>query len=170
MRHVIGFIIGLVLAPVILLASGWALPRFVTINGFGGTFVSFTGITALGALALLALVLACTLTAPRLTPLVPGIAGLTLVGVTAAHLLRPGLADRVPGLPGLEGALTLLPLGLYLPLALALIIPLFVPSRWQSYRPRGAHAAGEDEEYFEDLYDDDGDEAAPPRRRDAGAA
>jgi hypothetical protein len=47
-----------------------------------------------------------------------------------------------------------------LPLAVAFLIPLFFPSRWRSYRPRGAHAAeaDEDDEGFAALLDDRDDE------------
>ncbi|GLU48441.1 hypothetical protein [Nocardiopsis ansamitocini] len=160
MRHVVGFIVGIVLVPVILLGTGWALPRITAVAESGGTFVGVTGLSAIGALSLLALFVAVVLAAPRLTPLLPGSAGLALAGLTALDLVRPDLVARIPHYPGVAGATTLLELGLYLPLALALILPLFLSSRWQSYRPRGAHAFGkgeepdEDDDDYEDSYAD----------------
>ncbi|TDQ44172.1 hypothetical protein [Actinorugispora endophytica] len=155
MRHFFGLIIGLLLAPVVLLGSGWVLPRVTALAGSGGTFLGVGGLATLGTLGVLALVLALVLVPPRLTPLVPGVAGLGLAGFTAVHLLRPGLVDLVPGsvlVPGLPGAVVLLESGLYLPLALAMLVPVFWPSRWRSYRPRGAHAFNDDD------YEDDEEE------------
>jgi len=70
----------------------------------------------------------------------------------------PGLG--VVQLPGEEGVRALLEAGLVLPLSVAFLIPLFFPSRWRSYRPRGAHAAeaDEDDEGFAALLDDRDDE------------
>ncbi|GAA3765286.1 hypothetical protein [Salinactinospora qingdaonensis] len=169
MRHLVGFVVGLILAPAILLGMGWALPRLQTIAGYNGTFLSFSGLTTVAALSTLALIVSVALAAPRLTPLVPGIAGLLLVGASAVHIVRTDLIDTLPlpaPVPGLEGATTLLSLGVYVPVGAALLIPLLLPSRWQSYRPRGAHAAHEEDDYLDDFYDDededdDGEEPAP---------
>ncbi|RCV47494.1 hypothetical protein [Marinitenerispora sediminis] len=170
MRHVVGFVVGLVvLTPLCLLGVGWAFRLVSAVAQGGGTLLAGSGLVGIAALCALALLLAVLLAAPRLTPLVPAVAGMALVGLTAAHLLRPELAERVPALPGVEGALSLLSLGLFLPVALALVVPMFLPSRWQSYRPRGAHAAGEEGDYLDAFYDDEPesgtDRAAAGRRR-----
>lgn len=167
MRHFFGFVFGLLLGPALLLASGWVLPRTAALVGSDRGFLGLGELLTLAALLALALVVALVLVPPRLTPLIPGAAGLVLAGVTVVHLVRPRWADLVPDtltvpvvggvrLFGREGALTLLEAGLLLPLALALLVPLVFPSRWLSYRPRGAHALGDDDEDgFADLADDD---------------
>ncbi|MDA8370006.1 MAG: hypothetical protein M0026_09045 [Nocardiopsaceae bacterium] len=164
MRHVAGFFVGLILAPVVLLGTGWALPRLIETNGSGGTFVSTTGLIPVAALGAVALLAGLALVPPRLTPLLPGVAGLGLIAVTAVEVVRPDLVERLPDLPGLEGALTLTGLGVYLPAAVVLLLPLFVPSRWRS-RDEGGPVTEED--YFNGLYDEDyedeGRQARSPR-------
>ncbi|MFD0775066.1 hypothetical protein ACFQZ2_14105 [Streptomonospora algeriensis] len=152
MRHFVGFIAGLLLAPVLMLGTGWTLPRFVDLETTGQSLVTTQGALAIGAGAVVALLVALVLVPPRLTPMLPGIAGLSLVGVTAVQVLRPELVARVPGLPGVEGATTLLSVGAYLPLGLALFLPMLVPSRWAGKdRAQGVS----EEEYFDGLYDED---------------
>nr|WP_246425269.1 hypothetical protein [Streptomonospora nanhaiensis] len=131
------------------------MPRFVDLNAAGRSFTTTGGLVSLGALAVVALLVGLALALPRLTPLLPGVAGLTLVALTAAHHLRPDLAERAPALPGLEGAVTLLELGAYLPLGLALFLPMLVPARWAG-RERGHEVT--EEEYFDGLYDEDYEE------------
>lgn len=161
MRHFFGFFLGLLLTPVTVVAGGWCLPRTADLVNTQSAFPKVDALVTIGVLSALAFLLALTLIPPRLTPLVPGMAGLGLAGLTAAHLLRPGLVDLVPGswsIPGMPGSLTLLESGLLLPVALAMVVPLFWPSRWQNYRPRGAHAftqgsGYDDDEGFGDLVD-----------------
>ncbi|PSK98924.1 hypothetical protein CLV63_104148 [Murinocardiopsis flavida] len=165
MRHVVGFIVGMMLAPIVLIGLGWAYPRLAAIAARdGATFVSATGLSAVGVLSVLAVLLGLSAAAPRLTPLLPGIAGLSLVGVTAAHVMRPELIGRLPAVPGMDGAQTLLALGVFLPLSVALIVPMFLPARWRRYQ--AAHSTDEVEEYFDGLYDSEEEEyEEQPRRR-----
>ncbi|WP_017537709.1 MULTISPECIES: hypothetical protein [Nocardiopsis] len=166
MRHFVGFFVGLLLAPLVVFGVGWAQPRLAALNGAGGTFAGPAGAVTAGGLCALALVVAVVLVGPRLTPLLPGIAGLTLMAASATAVLRPGLADRVPGwVPGQEGALSLLELGVFLPLAVLLVAPLMVPSRWV----REEHGGVSPDEYFDGLYDEDYEDggAAGAQRRPA---
>ncbi|MDT0303749.1 hypothetical protein [Streptomonospora wellingtoniae] len=152
MRHFVGFIVGLALAPVLMLGTGWALPRFVGLEERGQSIATVDGAVALGAAGIVGLLVALVLVPPRLTPLLPGIAGLTLIGLTAVQVLRPALVERLPALPGVEGAVTLLSIGAYLPLGLALFVPMLAPSRWAG-RERARDVT--EEEYFDGLYDED---------------
>ncbi|MDA0563438.1 hypothetical protein LG943_03705 [Streptomonospora sp. S1-112] len=160
MRHLVGFLVGLILAPVVALGTGWVLPRFIDLDADGRTFATAGGLVAVGTLAVVALLVGLALALPRLTPLLPGVAGLTLAGLTTAHHLRPDLVERVPALPGLEGAVTLLELGAYLPLGLALFLPMLIPSRWAG-RERRPEVT--EEEYFDGLYDEDYEDPQRPR-------
>lgn len=163
MRHFVGFIAGLLFVPVILAGTGWALPRLREVSEGAGTFLTSPAPVAVAVLAGIAFLVALAIGMPRLTPLLPSIAGIVLAGVTVAHEVKPRLLQNVPDLPGAEGARFLLELGLYLPLSLALIVPLFVPDRW-----RGNHRAGiDEEEYFHGLYDEDYEQPNDARDRDS---
>ncbi|GAB3473116.1 hypothetical protein [Nocardiopsis coralliicola] len=162
MRHFVGFIVGLLLAPVILVGLGWAQPRLAGLAEGGGTFTGAGGLVTVAGLSAIALVVAVAVAAPRLTPLLPGIAGLTLFAATAVMVLRPGVFDRVPAaVPGIDGAELLLRLGAVLPVALLLAVPLLIPGRWVPDDPGGVS----EDEYFDGLYDEDYEEDRSPRRR-----
>ncbi|WP_046470565.1 hypothetical protein [Allosalinactinospora lopnorensis] len=161
MRHVVGFLAGLILAPVILLGSGWAFARLTGLNRDGAAFLSTSGLVTLAGMCGLALLLALLMVPPRLTPLLPGVAGLSLAGFTAIHVLRPEILERLPSLPGLGGAITLTGLGLYLPLGLALIVPMFAAARWSRREMVEENLASG--EYLDGIYED-GEEAQLPRR------
>ncbi len=154
MRHVIGFLAGLVLAPVLLLGSGWAFTRIGGLGGGETAFLTTSGLLTLAGLFGLALLLGLIMVPPRLTPLLPGITGMSLVAFTAVNVLRPELFERLPSVPGLGGALTLTGLGLYLPLAFALVMPMFVGSRWvrETVYEEGPVTP---DEYFDGLYEEE---------------
>ncbi|MBB6171799.1 hypothetical protein HNR23_001859 [Nocardiopsis mwathae] len=172
MRHVVGFLVGLVLAPVVMLGAGWALPRLARASAAEATFLGAGGAATVAVLSVLALLVAVAMAAPRLTPLLPGVAGLALVGLSAAGVLRPELADRLPATPGLGGALDLLSLGVFVPVGLALVVPMFLASRWAGGERGGVSPEG----YFDGLYDEDyedhADDDADPggRGRESAAA
>lgn len=173
MRHVLGFVLGSLLAPAVVAVTGWSLP--LLIEGHRGIHVlaSTTGLMTVGVLAACALLVGVCLVAPRLSPLAPGLAGLALAAWSGLYVLAPQLATgALPNHPVLQGATELLALGLYLPLALVLCLPLLLPSRW-----RRADRRREEEDYLNDYYDEEDEgphaaEAAPhdvdPREHPAG--
>src|SRR5690606_36449331 len=127
-RHVVGFFVGLLLAPVVLVGVGWAQPRLTDLKGAGGSFTQAAGLVTVAALCALALVVGIAAVAPRLTPLLPGVAGLSLLGASAVAEVRPALAERVPGVvPGAGGALLRAQLGVVVPALVLLVVPALVP-------------------------------------------
>ncbi|MGW5878106.1 hypothetical protein ACWFMI_16335 [Nocardiopsis terrae] len=153
MRHFVGFLSGLILGPVLLLVTGWAFAHLRGLHAVGLSALQGTGPVAVAGLVGVGLLVALVAVPPRLTPMLPFAASLVLGGVSALALVRMHLLERLPVLPGTEGALTLLPLGVFLPLALVLAAPLFVGARWVREDDEGV---GE-EEYFEGLYGEDDD-------------
>ncbi|MFE9246113.1 hypothetical protein [Nocardiopsis sp. NPDC006938] len=156
MRHFVGFLSGLILGPVLLLLTGWAFAHLRGLHAVQASALQGTGPVALAGLVGVGLLVALVAVPPRLTPLLPFAASLVLAGATATALLRAHLLERLPVLPGVEGALTLLPLGVFVPLALVLATPVFVGARWVRDDEDGPTR----EEYFEGLYDDE-DEDRP---------
>ena len=152
MRHFVGFLSGLILGPVLLLVTGWAFAHLRGLHAAGTSALQGTGPVALAGLVGVGLLVALVAVPPRLTPMLPFAAALVLGGVTATALVRMHLLERLPVLPGVEGALVLLPLGVFVPLVLVLSAPLFVGGRWVRQDEDGP---AEEDEYFDGLYDED---------------
>ena len=92
-------------------------------------------LVALGALAGTGLLAGILIAAPRISPLAAGLPGLLLLGLTALYLVSVRRADElIPLRSHVFGAgfETLLARGLLGAAGLAMIVPLFVPSRWRS--------------------------------------
>ncbi|GAA1465700.1 hypothetical protein NE857_17300 [Nocardiopsis exhalans] len=158
MRHVVGFLSGLILGPMLLLVTGWAFAHLRGLHTAGMSVLQGSGPVALAGLVGVGLLVALVAVPPRMTPMLPFSAALVLGGASAAALVRMHLLERLPVLPGTEGALTLLPLGVFVPLTLVLLAPLFVGTRWV----REEEGLTE-EDYFDGLYDEDDEGGAPPR-------
>lgn len=161
MRHVFGFVLGLVMVPAVVVVPGWALPRLDYIAGFGGDFVSATGLITVVPLMVLALLVGVCVAVRRVSALATTLPGMALVGWTGVYVALPTLAVGVlPGTEWGQGVAQLLALGVYLPFGLMLLLPMFMPSRWRR--------AVEDEEGFADLadeYDEEPADHAPLRGR-----
>lgn len=158
MRHVVGFLSGLILGPTLLLLTGWAFAHLRGLHASGVSVLQGTGPVALAGLVGVGLLVALVAVPPRLTPMLPFAAALVLGGASTAALVRMHLLERLPALPGTEGALTLLPLGVFVPLALVLLAPVFVGSRWVR-----EEEGPTEEDYFEGLYDEDEEGGGLPR-------
>lgn len=152
MRHFVGFLSGLILGPVLLLVTGWAFSHLRGLYAVDADALSGTGPVALAGLVGVGLLVALVAVPPRLTPMLPLGAALVLGAASALSVLRMHLLERFPVLPGSEGALTLLPLGVFVPLVLVLAAPMFVGGRWVR---RDDEGSVEEDEYFDGLYEDE---------------
>jgi hypothetical protein len=148
MRHWIGMILAVVMAGVLFFAGAWGYLRLLRLPaaagqlaqlpGGGGSLISdHSQLYAIAAIAGTGLLAGILIAVPRISPLAAGLPGLVLVGWTGLYLV------------GVHRAVSLIPLRSYsfgagfeamllngiLPaVGLAMIIPLFVPSRWRSRR------------------------------------
>ena len=157
MRHVVGFLSGLLLAPVLLLACGWIFSHLRSLHAVERGVLEGDGPLVLAGLAGVGVIVALMAVPPRATPMLPLSVALVLAGATGTALLRGHPLDRLPPVPGLEGALDLLPLGVFVPVALVLAGAVFVGGRWRRDEEYEVTA----EEYFEGLYE----EGEGPRAR-----
>jgi hypothetical protein len=152
MRHVTGIGLAIVLAGAVFFAASWGYLRLLRIalstvgisqlprpgaNLLHDTNVLY-GVAALAGTALLAGIFAA---APRISPLAAGLPGLALVGWTLWYGLstRPAL-QHIPLRADSFGAgfQAMLENGLLAAAGLALVVPLFIPSRWRArQRPSG---------------------------------
>jgi len=157
-RHFVGFLSGLILGLVLVLVCGWAFAHLRGLHTAGLGALQGSGPVAVAGLVGVGVLVALVAVPPRLTPMLPFGAALVVSGLTGLALLRMHLLERLPEVPGAEGALTLLPLGVFVPLALVLFAPLFVGGRWR----REEEGPSEAEVYFDGLYEEDDDKGRPP--------
>lgn len=149
MRHVTGIGLAIVLAGAVFFAASWGYLRLLrltvsTVNPArlpapGANLRHDTAVLyAVAALAGTALLAGIFAAAPRISPLAAGLPGLALVGwsVWYALSMRPAV-QHIPLRAAEFGAgfAALLTNGLLAAAGLALVVPLFIPSRWRA-RPR----------------------------------
>ncbi|CAL9536511.1 hypothetical protein SUDANB121_04167 [Nocardiopsis dassonvillei] len=133
LRHLLGLLVGIALAPVLWIAVSWSAGGFPELSEGG---VSVAGVSA--AVLLVVVGFGCAyLAAARVSPLTAGAAGLPLAGLALWPAVHPAsLASAMSWLdpesfvyPGGPGVSVALPLGALLLFSAAL------PGRWRSPAP-----------------------------------
>jgi hypothetical protein len=135
MRHLIGLILGLALAIALFFAAGWGAEHVPALVGHSVGVPSKTGLIGLGAMLGTGLLLGILIAAPAVSPLAAGLPGLVLLGWTALLAVSPHRALAWIPLQGhaFGAGFRILLLNGTLALAgMAMIIPMFLPSRWRS--------------------------------------
>jgi hypothetical protein len=150
-RHALGFILGVLLAPALLYGAAWGFVEAT--RSFDVAGQEITDRTRMyGAFALLAavgLVIGVVVVARWASPLISLVPALFLIGISVAFLVDPNRLLDLPGKvpPGGDldsGLRLLLGSGIYGVLGFALLTPSWAPRRWGSNRDDDA----ESEEYF----------------------
>jgi hypothetical protein len=124
MRHIIGFFLALVVSAALFFGAGWGFSRFSALQSGQGlrTVTAWTSLhNVLPAVR-------------RVSALATGLPGLALIGWSALVLLRGTHALTYIPLSGSRyatGFSTMLSSGVLLLLGMAMIIPIFLPSRWR---------------------------------------
>jgi hypothetical protein len=151
MRHLVGVILAPLLAAALFAGGGWGTQMIRSAQPGGTGLTSMHGLLALAAVAGTGLLLGLLLVGPAVSPLAAGLPGLALLAWTALWVVRSASAlrlipmhDRGVG----QGFQVLLTSGVLALLGAAMIVPLFVPSRWRRRRQREV-AYGE----YNDGYD-----------------
>lgn len=144
MRHLIGIVLAIAMTAALFCAATWGYVRFVAqssgLTASDSLLSDHRALFALGALAGTGLLAGILIATPRISPLAAGLPGLLLVGLSTLYLVSVRRADElIPLRAHVFGAgfETLLARGLLGAAGLAMIVPLFVPSRWRS-RPSAA--------------------------------
>lgn len=150
MRHLIGIAAAIGLAAAVFFAASWGYLRLLsipvagggasTLPAHGGSLLHDTNVRyAVAALAGTALLAGIFIAVRQISPLAAGLPGLVLIAWTVVY----GLSVRraVHYIPLRDGTFgtgfeAMLMNGLLAAFGLALIVPLFIPSRWR--RQRGA--------------------------------
>jgi hypothetical protein len=140
MRHVIGFVLALAVSAALFFGGGYGLSRFSELQSGRGmrsvtAWTNLHNVLPLAALIGTALLLGILLAVRHVSALATGLPGLALIGWSALVLLRGAHAlIHIPmsGSRYAAGFSTMLSSGVLLLLGVAMIIPIFMPSRWRS--------------------------------------
>jgi hypothetical protein len=159
MRHRIGIILAVILAGVLFFPGGWGYQRLLRLPApagqpsqlpaGGGSLISdHPVLIAIAAIAGTGLLAGILIAVPRISPLAAGLPGLLLLGWTGLYLVnvRQGV-DLIPlrSDPFGQGFEAMLFNGILGAAGLAMILPMFVPSRWRARRTDEGEATGADE-------------------------
>ena len=157
MRHRIGIVLAVVMAAAVFFPGAWGYLRLLrlpaaadqlsNLPASGGSLLhDHHVLLALAALIGTALLAGILIVVPRISPLAAGLPGLLLLGWTTLYLVsvRQGV-DLIPlrSDPFGAGFEAMLFSGLLGAAGLAMILPMFVPSRW---RVRQADVSADDSE------------------------
>ncbi|MGH3169481.1 MAG: hypothetical protein ACRDN0_26830, partial [Trebonia sp.] len=187
-RHLIGLGLGVLMIIETFFAGAWGYLRLLrlpvapgtpvsALPAAGGSLLSASGvISAIGAVAATGLLAGILIAWPRISPLAAGLPGLVALAWTGLYLASVKQAVNLIPLrghafgAGWEAMLFNGILGLG---GLAMIIPVFLPSRWRDPYARDQEALEAEEDdargYVDDLKEPAGVAAAPaPRRNPTG--
>ena len=166
MRHLYGMALASVMTLVMFFAGAWGYERLLRLPaptgstaalpaGGGSLLSSHAVLYAVAAVAATGVLAGILVAAPRISPLAAGLPGLLLIGWTALYLYRVQPAtDLIPLKSYAFGAgwEALLFNGILAAVGLAMIVPLFIPSRWRLRQDDMTDAeAGETSDYIADL-------------------
>ena len=156
MRHLIGILLAVVMAAVLFFVGAWGYLRLTALTtplsqmpAGGGSLLSdhrmLAGLAAVAGTGLLAGIL---IAAPRISPLAAGLPGLLLLGLTVLYLVSVRHAVQLIPLkshPYGAGFEAMLFHGILGAAGLAMIVPMFVPSRWRARRIPESELIGDPE-------------------------
>jgi hypothetical protein len=134
MRHLIGVVLGVLTGGAVYVGAGWGVDKITTLHAGGSSLSSTHGLIAVAAVAAVGLLAGILLAVPAISPLAGGLPGIVLLGWSALMVTSTGRATRLIPLHthtfavGFHGMLTT---GVLAVLGAAMIVPLFVPSRWR---------------------------------------
>lgn len=131
MRHLLGLLLAVLVAAALFFAVTWGFTQLAEMHGSGLT--GPRGLAAIGALVGTGLLLGLVMCVPWISPLAAGLPGLVLLGWTGLLIARSQAALRYVPLSGDlygSGFHMLLVDGALAVAGMAMIVPLFVPSRW----------------------------------------
>lgn len=152
MRHMTGFVLALILSAALFFGAGWGISKFSAMQAGHGTralsaWVSLHNGLPLAALLGTGLLIGILLAARPISALATGLPGLALLGWSGLVLVRGSQALSYLPMSGSHFAAGFSDLSSSGALALAgtaMIIPLFMPSRWHG---SGKEVLELDEEY-----------------------
>lgn len=153
-RHVFGFLVGVVLAPALAYGTGWGYSRAAdSFDPVGQTIFARTQLYgAIAVMAAVGLVIGVIIVARWASPLMSLLPALALIGWTVYFLVAPeqalDLPDRLPLASEVDtGLRMMLGTGVFGLMGVALFMPTWAPRRWSSRRAEDA--VSDEEEIFD---------------------
>lgn len=145
MRHLVGVMLAIVMAAAVFFAASWGYLKLLIgpaglgrLPGGGGSLLhNHAVLEGFGALLGVGLLAGLLMAVPRISPLAAGLPGLALLAWTGLYLFSVRHAVQYIPLktrPYGMGFEALLFDGVLAMAGLAMVIPLFVPSRWRGRR------------------------------------
>jgi hypothetical protein len=134
MRHLLGLGLAVATAAAVFFGAGWAVERLTGLSTHGSNLTSSTGLTALAAVLATGLLVGLLTAVPWVSPLAPGLPGLILLGWSAYYMVNPHRAVSYIPLKSFgfaPGFADMLISGVLALAGMAMVVPLFVPSRWR---------------------------------------
>jgi hypothetical protein len=142
MRHLVGVLLAIVMAAAVFFAASWGYLKLLTeparsgvLPGGGGSLIhNHAVLEGFGVLLAVGLIAGVLIALPMISPLASGLPGLVLLAWTGLYLFSVRRAVQyIPLKSHAYGAgfEALLFDGVLALAGLAMIIPLFVPSRWR---------------------------------------
>ena len=142
MRHLIGVALAIVMAAAVFFAASWGYLKLLigpargsVLPAAGGSLIhDHAVLEGFGALLAVGLLAGILMAVPWISPLAPGLPGLALLGWTGLYLFSVRRAVHYIPMKTQSygtGFEAMLFDGVLALAGLALIIPLFVPSRWR---------------------------------------
>lgn len=134
MKHVIGLVLALAMAAAVFFGAGWGVARMSALSGHGGVLTSTSGLIALSTVLGTGLLLGILMAVPGISPLASGLPGIVLLAWTALFVVSARHAVAWIPMRGFavgQGFRGLLESGTLALAGIAMIFPLFVPSRWR---------------------------------------
>jgi hypothetical protein len=145
MRHLVGVMLAIVMAAAVFFAASWGYLKLLIgpaglgrLPGGGGSLLhNHAVLEGFGALLGVGLLAGLLMAVPRISPLAAGLPGLALLAWTGLYLFSVRHAVQYIPLktrPYGMGFEALLFDGVLALVGLAMVVPLFVPSRWRGRR------------------------------------
>ena len=134
MRHVLGVFLALIIFAAVFVGAGWAVEKLTLLRATGASLTTPHGVIALAALVGVGLLIGIMLAVPAVSPLASGLPGLLLLGWTALLAVSQRRAIQLVPLHAHSFAVgfgAMLTSGMLALAGAAMIVPLFVPSRWR---------------------------------------
>ena len=155
MRHVFGIVLAVAMAAALFFGAGWGVARIIALHSRGTGLTSTHGLAAVAVVLGTGLLLGILLAVPAISPLGAGLPGILLLGWSGLFVVKAGRATRLIPLQGhafAAGFGSMLGTGVLALAGAAMVIPLFVPSRWRWRSDEDEDDyQDEDEDYYEDI-------------------